>query len=281
MPRGKGYRRKPAKKRRAKKKSWAPTKSFGNPNTPLMPDTRLVKMRYTTRFEIDPAQVASGNTDVSPAIKLHTLYANMLNDTDYTSSSINPVADGAPNHQPRMYDQWHLFYEFSTVVGSRIKIKALPQRRIQLEKGTATTDPVIPVVVYDPVYVGILKNRRHVTDAHSPVVKFDDVMEKRMANIRLLKGGNQGGQPVTFNSGWSLKKEPSRKTDIRTKNAEDNTTWGSPAGLDIPSNNQRFYHIFAHAGSMTDDEDPSPVTFEVTMDYMVLLSDLKDVAQSA
>lgn len=281
MPRGKGYRRKPAKKRKGAKKKWAPTKAFGNPNTPLMPNTRLVKMRYTTRFKIDPPQVASGATDTSPAVTLHTLYANMLNDTDYTSSSLNHAGDGAPNHQPRMYDQWNLFYEFSTVVGSRIKVKALPQRRITAHKGPGATDPLIPLIHYDPVYVGILKNRRHVTDAHSPVLKFDDIQEKRMANIRLLKGGNQGGQPVTFSSGWSLKKEPGRSTDIRTKNAEDNTTWGSGAGLDIPSNNQRFYHIFAHAGSMTDDEDPSPVTFEVTMDYMVLLSDLKDVAQSA
>lgn len=290
MAKGKYYTKaqKAAYARRQRRKKLRPKKNYisRNPNTPLMPPTRVVKMRYTTRFQIDPPEVKSGDLDTAAnTMAVHTLYANMLNDTDYTSASLLHVgADGAQNHQPRMYDQWNLFYNYNTVLGSHITIKAINQRNVRVLTQTTTAAGAvtsIPVVTYDPVYVGIIKNRRGYSDNKTFAEKYDDIKEKKLANFKLLKGGPSAGQPVVCSSGWSLKKEPGFHTKMELKDGESSQDWGAKPAFDIPDPQRRYYHIVAHPASMEDAEDPKPITVEAVIDYIVLLSDLKDQDQSA
>ncbi len=154
---------------------------------PLLPQTQKVSMRYTTRLTIQPATIASDLTDAANNVALQTMIWNNLNDPDYTHGStyVNSHADGALNHQPRMYDQYGAFYNKVTCIGAKAKITFLARDRLinaphtepdpnndDLGHGDTVTLTSQILAPPKPCYVGYLKSTH--ADNASPTEHYDD-----------------------------------------------------------------------------------------------------------
>ena len=278
MARGKNYKGK--KKNNNRRKPYQ-TKRQSSVNWPLMPETRLAKVNYTTRIRIDPPAVKAGAAETANNMALHTFVLNSMYSPDYTTgATVAHSKSGAPKHQPRMYDQWSTFYEYATVVGAKVKMAFTTKQHIQnfatthTASGTLTGIPIVREPY--PVAIGYLKPEyeRNV----SPSLRFDDVCEKKQIVLRKTK--NVAG---TYNmtAKWSLKKDPLYKTELHQSNDNgSDVSWGASFGQDVGENNRRYLHIFANALSTLDDEDPQPIDILVQMEQIILLSNLRDVAQS-
>lgn len=250
-------------------------------NWPLMPETRLAKVNYTTRIRIDPPAVKAGSGETANNMTLHTFVLNSMYSPDYTTgSTVAHSKSGAPKHQPRMYDQWSQFYEYSTVVGAKVRMAFTTKQHIQnfaTTHGAGETLTGIPIVREPyPCAIGYLKEEYE--PSVTPTVRFDDVCEKKEIVYRRTK--NSAG---TYNmtKKWSLKKDPLYATEIhqRGTNGSD-VSWGASFGSDIGENNRRYLHIFANPLTTVDDEDPQPIDVLVQMEQIILLSNLRNVVQS-
>lgn len=250
-------------------------------NSPMMPRTRLCKMKYVTRFQIDPLGVKTGSTETANNMAIHTLVMNSLYDIDYTATNGTGFnRDGAPNHQPRMYDQWGLFYEYMTVVGAKINVTFTTKDKSVMTNKLAqdgSNDGAIPIYKNpEPCFLGILDHHYEQTD--SPGVRLDDVLEKN--HMRYKKTQNRPGS-YKLTKYWSLKKDPLYKTELTgSSSGGSDVSWGAEYAHNVSTNNRRYCHIVAHPVTVEDNEDPLPIDVLVQMEQIVLLSDLKDVAQS-
>lgn len=250
-------------------------------NYPLMPQTRLARLNYTTRIRIDPLAVKAGIGETANNMAVHTFVLNSLHEIDKTTSGIGLTAhskSGAPKHQPRMYDQWAIFYDYMTVVGAKAKMCWTTVERVVNHAGTnhdgATSVPV--TLQPTPCAIGFLKDEFEQTA--SPAVRFDDVCE--MKQLVYKKTKQRAGQ-YYFTKYWSLKKDPLYKTELwKSPDDGSDVSWGSRYGSDINTNNKRYLHLVANPLITLDDVDPLPIDVLVEIEQIVLLSELKDVAQS-
>lgn len=277
MAKGKKYNRK-KKNNNGKKLQINRQKRI---NYPLMPETRLARVNYTTRIRIDPPKVNAGTAETANNMAIHTFVLNSMYSPDYTTGATTfHSKSGAPKHQPRMYDQWSQFYEYATVVGAKVNMCFTTKQRVQnfntthTAGGTLTQIPVIREP--DPCVIGFLKDEYE--SNVTPTVRMDDVMEKKELVYKKTK--NSAGT-YYMKKYWSLKKDPLYKTELhqRTTNGSD-VSWGASFGSDIGENNRRYLHVVANPLSTLDDEDPGPVDVLVEMEQVVLLSNLRDIAQS-
>lgn len=250
-------------------------------NWPMMPETRLAKVNYTTRIRINPLEVKSGTGETANNMASHTFVMNSMYNPDYTTASTTYHSkSGAPKHQPRMYDQWSTFYEYATVVGAKVKMCFTTKQRVENENIThlaGETITAIPVIKEPlPCFIGYLKEEYE--PAVTANVRFDDVCEKKQ--IRYKRTKNSSGT-YYMTKKWSLKRDPLYKTELhqRGTNGSD-VSWGASFGQDIGENNRRYLHIVANPISTLDGEDPGPIDVLVEMEQIILLSNLRDCAQS-
>lgn len=303
MPRGKkrNYRRKkkysPAvekayKEVQALRRNRKPFLVYPKVNEPLMPKTKLVKMKYVTRIQIDPAAVASSQTlDSSAAnIKLHTFVFNCIHDPDYTSTITNSPQhdlDGARDHQPRMHDQYSGFYNYNTVVSAKLRADFITREHVQnfdtAHTGTTNVVTSVPCVKQpEPCIVGFLDNEFERN--HTVSVRLDDILEKNQCKY---KKTTQRPRTYTMTKYWSLRKDPMYKAELTQASGQgSDVSWGSTfslgaAGGVTGSTNARYCHLFAHPLTTKDNIDPEPIDVFVSLEQIVLLSDLKDIAQSS
>lgn len=250
-------------------------------NWPLMPETRLAKLNYTTRIRIDPPAVKAGSGETANNMAIHTLVLNSMYSPDYTTgSTVAHSKSGAPKHQPRMYDQWSTFYEYATVVGSKVRMTFTTKQHIQnfatthTASGTLTGIPIVREPY--PCAIGFLK--REYEQNVTPALRFDDVCEKKQI---VMKKTTNKARSYNMVHKWSLKQDPLYKTELHQSNTNgSDVSWGASFGQDVGANNKRYLHIFANPLSTNDDEDPQPIDVLIQMEQIVLMSNLRDVAQS-
>jgi hypothetical protein len=247
---------------------------------PLLPQTQLVSMRYTTRNVIQPAQIMSDITDSAGSVGIHTMHWNNLYDPDYTSSTTSHHMDGARNHQPRMFDQYGAFYNKQTVIGAKAKITFMAvDRAVDSDPGA---DVNFQFIEPQPLFVGYLKSQY--ADDAAPSKKFDDLDESKSIVYKRLVDPNK---PATFTAKWSLNKEPSRRSRLQLEASQQEDDWGADFSHDIISTQRRYFHIFAHPISVQETHSsinegtPTPVDVHIEMEFITLLSDRKDVSQSS
>lgn len=292
MPPKKNYKKKPYKKKSYKRRYKK--KYTGNMiiSRPLLPQTQKVGLRYVTRFQINPVEIASGAADTSHAINTYTLSWNNLNDIDRTSVSAQSGMEGMRNHQPRMYDQYSTFYNKITAIGAKAKITFLAQDRVvglQTRGPHSVTHPSGEVTgtldtICDPLptYVGYLNSQW--ADNHNVAAKFDDLLEKKEIVYKKLVDQDR---PQTMYAKWSLNKEPSRKYSLQLESHQMQDDWGAEFDVNLISTQMRHLHLFAHPMSTQElrnghngFSDPEPVDVCVEMDIIAVLSDRKEVSKS-
>lgn len=276
-------------KRMAKKRKGGYKRRYtGNQiiSRPLLPQTQKVSMRYVTRFTIDPKAIASGALDISNTISTYGLSWNNMNKIDQTSHSAHSAMDGMVNHQPRMYDQYGLFYDRCTAIGAKAKLTFSCMERViglQTKDHTGSVTGTLDTIADPlPCYVGYIKS----TYADDAVVaeKFDNMLEKNELVYRQLVDQDK---PQTLYAKWSLNKEPSRKYSLQLEPHQMQDDWGAPFNTDLIISQIRHLHLFAHPMSTQETRsghtgfaDPGPVDVCVEMDIICLLSDRKEVAKS-
>lgn len=286
MPAKKNYRKKKRtykKKRQSRHYKPLQVARKNRVNWPLMPRTRLCKLRYSTRIQIDPMTVKTGSTDGSANnMARYTFVLNNLNDPDKTSNAVTHLdQDGMVNHQPRMYDQWKTFYEYHTVVGSKAMMTFTTRQQAHLINtnhgaGDSAVTAIPCIKGPEPCVVGYLKQEYEHTAA--PAVRLDDTIEKNLIVYRKTRH-----TPGTYHltKKWSLKKDPLYKTELIGSGAGGSDVgWGSTFDHNINDANKRYLHIVAHPLTTTDDVNPGKIDVQVNIDYIVLMSDLKDIGRS-
>lgn len=278
MARKNNYRKKNYKKK--KKTNGKPLQIYRQSkiNYPLMPETRLARVNYTTRIRMDPPAVRSGTAETANNMTIHSFVLNSMYLPDYTTGATTfHSKSGAPKHQPRMYDQWSNFYEYATVVGAKVKLCFITTQQKVTATGTnhdgATTSQVI--VEPTPCVVGYLKDEYEMNS--SPSVRFDDVMEKKQ--IQYKKTQMKAGM-YYMTKYWSLKKDPLYATELRQSNLGSDVSWGASFGSDVTENNRRYLHLACAPLITKDNTDPANIDVTVELEQVILLSNLRDVAQS-
>lgn len=249
-------------------------------NYPLMPETRLARVNYTTRIRINPLAVASGVGETAPNMARHTFVLNSMYNPDVTTSSTTfHSKSGAPKHQPRMYDQWSTFYEYATVVGAKVKMCWTTSQRVKTATGGSNHDgAVVAALVFEPTPCAIGYLKEEYEQNTGPSVRFDDVAEKKQL---IYKKTKQEAGTYYMTKYWSLKKDPLYKTELWKSSGDgSDVSWGASFGQDISTNNKRYLHLVANPLITLDNEDPNPIDVMVEMEQIVLLSNLRDVAQS-
>lgn len=259
---------------------------------PLLPMTQKVCLKYYTRFHIDPVAVLSGATATAHFMPIHTFAWNDPYDIDKThtlaisagGATTGRNQDGAPDHQPRMYDQYGAFYNKITVLGGKANITFSNSNRTMI----TTTDSVTAVgtgahtenistlrqVKPLPSFVGYLNSQYN--DKVNPQERWDNVREKNEVRYRRLCDEDK---PVRMVAKWSLKKENVFKAKLplsHDNEAPENFT----SEFNNHPHNLRFLHLFAHPCTVSNNSNPAPVDVEVEISQICLLSDRKEIAQS-
>lgn len=257
---------------------------------PLLPETQKVCLKYYTRFHIDPAAVASGAGNTATDIPIHTFAWNDPYDIDKTHSLTTAAAgvatgrqqDGAPDHQPRMYDQYGTFYDKITVIGGKAKITFSNASRTAVtftdyvKQGGSVVETIESKRATEPIpsYVGYLNS--NFNDEAVVHDKWDNLREKNEVRYRRLIDHDK---PQTMIAKWSLNKEKVYKSKLKLdtdSEAPENFT----ANWNHSPTNLRFLHLFAHPITVTNHSNPAPVDVEVEISQICLLSDRKEIAQS-
>ena len=279
-------RRMAAKKKKRNGNGKKPFLAYPKVNAPLMPKTKLVKLKYTTRIQLDPAAIASSQSQDSSAanVAIHSFVMNDIHDPDLTSTTVNSLQhdlDGARDHQPRMHDQYANFYNFNTVVSAKLRADFITREKaILINTNHGSGDSAVTAIPCikqpEPCCIGFLGDEFDQTTA--PTVKLDDLLEKNQCRYKKTR---QRPGTYTMVCYWSLRKDPMYKTELtqNTHNGSD-VSWGAAFGSAVSTNNKRYCHLFAHGLTTTDNVDPLPIDVLVNLEQIVLLSDLIDIGQS-
>lgn len=302
MPQKKNYR-KNYKKKNYKKNNYKMNrynknkrKYYSSSNIiiskPLLPQTQKVCLKYYTRFHIDPLPVQSGATATAHDLPIHTFAYNDPYDIDkthtlslgLTGATTGRQQDGAPDHQPRMYDQYGQFYDKITVLGARANItfsnssRALITTTDTVSNATtgAHTESIATQRAGEPLpsFVGYLNSKYN--DDPLPHQKWDNLREKNELKFRRLIDHDK---PQKLVAKWSLNKDKvfnSKLSLDSSHEAPENFT----ANFGHSPTNIRFLHLFACPMTVSNNANPMPIDVEVEFSQICLLSDRKDVAQS-
>ena len=259
---------------------------------PLLPMVQKVCLKYYTRFHIDPLPIQSGATATAHNLPIHTFAWNDAYDIDKTHSLTLGLAgattgrqqDGAPDHQPRMYDEYGQFYDKITVIGAKANITFSNANRTMLTSTDTVTNlstgahtesisssrEVEPL----PSFVGLLNSQYN--DKAVVADKWDNLREKNEVRFRRLQDHDN---PVRMTAKWSLKKDNVYRSKLplmTDAEAPENYT----AEWNHSPHNLRFLHLFACPITVSNSSNPAPIDVEVEISQICLLSDRKDIAQS-
>lgn len=252
-------------------------------NSPI-PDNTICKLKYNTRFQLDPASTGiAGTGDASLATYIFRL--NSLFDPDY--STTNPLASagkGTPNHQPYGFDQWATFYAQYMVLGAKVDVDFYNQNHAVLRtNNAATVDSQLGTEtgtsVYVPsnhgVFVGV-----HMDDDPDGPTNWSQFVEDGKVKYRTLLPDRH----THITKYYSYKK--------MAKWCKRNTV--SVEGVPIPISNYqaniapigqnpqslRFCTVFANAITPVANLDIPPIDCMVNIEYLVKFSDRKEFTQS-
>lgn len=183
---------------------------------------------------------------INPAIDSIATYSfrsNSIYDPNYTGTG----------HQPLGHDQAELLYENYTVVGSKITAKYMIE---------STADGSVPTIV------GIY------TDFDStPPGDLQNLLEQGRSRNKMITGhGTSGNNSAIITHKFSSKRHFGYKDLKDVQNEVGATFGGNPA-------RQSYFVLFA-APMENNLNDVPPVTVLVTIDYIVRLTEPKDLSSS-
>lgn len=169
----------------------------------------------------------------------------VLNEILWRANGIYDPRVAVGGHQPMGFDQWSVLYNHYVVVGSKITIK------------------VINDTTVSPAMCGVYLSDGQTLSYTTP----EEYIEARKGTYRMIQPTN----PKTL----SLSNKFSAKRFYNIVNIKDNVDrLGSPIGQD--PGEQAYYHIWYQ----TLDSSSDTIRFTVTIDYIVLFSEPKDLTQS-
>ncbi len=197
-----------------------------------VPAQKKVQLRYVEQFSLDAP--ASG------VAALFLFRANDLFDPDFTGGG----------HQPKGFDQWMVFYDHFTVIGSKIKVTYASTT------ATAVTANVI---------CGLYLNSDTVSSTSS-----EFLLEEKLNKAKVI-GPMDGGNPMTtMRHSFSAPKFFGKKHIVGGADYRGNTST-SPVEV-------AFYQIWVAALALADN--PGPVDIVVEIEYLAVLTERKTLAQS-
>lgn len=167
----------------------------------------------------------------------------------FRANSIHDPDQTTAGTQPSGHDEWQQFYHHYTVLGSKCSARFISQQN-NASQGTAL------------VGVGLQSDTTLDADA-------DNIIQRRDTKFKYMTGLQAGGGRLVTN-----------KVNVRdfmgVKDVSDNNnlkaTFGSTPG------EQMFYNVFL--APMVGSSDISSTTVAVTIDYIVLLTERKDLLAS-
>jgi len=222
---------------RARRKS---KRNISDPTTWVgFPKNKVVRMRYVQYKTVDLTNSVTGGFDG------FYMSANGIHDPD--------TATGG--HQPMGHDQWQIFYNAYTVIGSRIKCTY------------ASKDNVVA----QPIIVGISLE----DDTTSGATNVSTIQEYGGAKYKMFQGyTSMSTRTVTAN--FSAKKFFNCK-DILDERAQYGAQFGAqPAG-------GAFYRVFACTADGNSAIGPAGdviIGVNVEIEYLVALMEPKELPQS-
>jgi len=224
------YKRRPYRRRNNNKGKMV---RYRQPKTfDPVPDSKMVSFRYSTTITLAP-----------PAGTLGTwvFRANDLFDPDLTGSG----------HQPMAFDQWMVFYNFFTVVGSLIEV------RFSTSATTSALGNVICMITLD--------------DNVSGETSIDTVVERNKSSVGYLNPQGSSNSSLRLKRGMSAKKFFG-KTHVIADSLFRGTTGASPSEL-------CFFNVSAgtaEGGSV----DPGSIFCNVIITYNAVLTERLSLGQS-
>ena len=250
-----------------------------------IPDNTICKLKYNTRFQLDPASTGiAGTSDTS--LDTYIFRMNSLFDPDYTTS--NPVASlgkGTPNHQPYGFDQWATFYNEYMVLGAKIDVDFYNQNHTVLRTNNATaadqmgmgntTGTSVFVPSNHGVFVGV-----HMDDDPDGPTNWSQFVEDGKVKYRTLLPDRHTHITKYYSykkmAKWTKRNSVSVDgVAIPISNYQANL---APIGQNPQS--LRFCTIFANAITPVANLDIPPIDCMVNIEYLVKFSDRKEFVQS-
>lgn len=174
----------------------------------------------------------------------HVFSANSIFDPDRTGVG----------HQPLGHDQWATFYDHYTVIGSKITAQFMPTGD---GPTTRSNSAVCSIMLKD--------------DTTPVTAGTEEVLEQTGVVYKYLGQGSSGAARLKLVKKFSAKKF-FNITDIK-----DNTQLSGKMGSSNPSE-EAYYHV--NVAPIDNTTDPSPVQVAVLIEYIVLLSERKDLVTS-
>lgn len=166
-----------------------------------------------------------------------------------SNSIFDPDATGV-GHQPLGHDQWSQFYSTYTVIGSKMMCKMSKDN--QAVGGTSN------------YLAGVLLHDQNTL----PTTNVDTLFEQGLSTpVRLGQGNNVTNNVIKVNKKFSAKKF------FNISNIKDNQDRiGAPFGSNPPTTGDSFFIVYA-AVSVAGGADTTSIDVDVTIDFLVLLSD--------
>lgn len=214
------FRRRPY--RRKKRSSTAVQRNAG------ISDSQIVKLRYADMVRIDSvAGVADGNV--------------------WSANSIFDPNRTGVGHQPLGHDEWQLFYNHATVLGSKITATFMP-----------TSSDVI--LGNSCCSIKVMGNNTLDTNIYS-------TLEQTGSSWKLLGNSAAAGKGVTITKYFSAKKFFG-VTDVKDADNLRGTFGANPA-------DEAYFHV-QHTG-LNGTDNPAAVDVVVTIEYICLLSERRQL----
>ena len=262
------YAKRMARKRAAKKRNYKAKNRMILRRSPA-PLQTMAKLRYHTRFQIDPNNTALvGAIQKDGSLAAHWFRLNSLNDPDYTSvTQSNNVGDR--NHQPYGYDQWTAIYNSYEVFGVRMTATFFNQNtatQLSNVSGADEGDPytITPVPSNYGVFVG---------------VHFDDDITLENSISHMFEVGNvkartlMPGQKTTITKNWS------QKAFRKILNSKVNEIQCDAQYNQNPLTTA-YAACLANAISPVPNLNIPPIDCHVQLEFIAKFRDLRDIVQS-
>ena len=202
-----------------------------------MPAKKLVRLRYCDEIRLDP--VAGG-------IATYNFSANGMYDPDITA---------VLGHQPLYFDQYMANYDHFTVIGSKIKVTAVPT-------GNGMSSQQVPLAFG----VNLSDDTTFQYTSLAQIIESNQNKGMWRSANNVLTGANTKGKAPLITRKFSAKKF--------FQNALADSNKGTVA---TNPSDQAYYQIWACS---VDSNDPSPTVFMVELEYIALLTEPKFIARS-
>lgn len=237
-----------------------------------IPPRALTKLRYSTRFLLDPSSTGMVGID-DQSLTSYQFRMNSCFDPDYSSS--NQLGNkGDNNHQPFGFDQWASQYDNYTVLGSTITCTFYNQNlsessslHVPIPAGPGTVTGTIAEANTSSkagVFVALHGDRDLVLPD-----SFDHLVETKACKyISLLPG-----QKKTLKRGYSLKQF--RKLD---SNNQEMASYGATVAANplVPY----YMHVIANAITPVGSLDVPSISVHAVMEFIVSFTEAVEVQQS-